>query len=190
MLLNGMRKDINFLGAKELKVIEALIDGEYYIRELAEKLKIAPSTVFRVVKKLVKVGMVTTKKEKNKKIALLNRKNVLTKQIISFIFIYKIMRSEGFKELKKQSKSGGVYGSVVDGTMDKLSDIDLWILSEKKPSMLEIGKIRSKLNNELGKEISIKTFTKESIERLKQEDKIFFNELYYKSKTLHGEEIE
>lgn len=185
-----MQNAIDFLGAIEFRIIEMLVDNSLYIREIAEKLCIAPSTAFRAVKKLAEQGIVVFTAQKNKKIVSLNRESVLAGQIVAFLFVFKIINSKAFAELKKQALSIGLYGSAAEGNLDKLSDIDLWVLSEKKIGLEKLGGIRALLGKELEREVSIRAFTKESLEKLKQSDKIFFDEIRYKSKILHGEGIE
>lgn len=170
-----------------LRFFEFLINKHVSVRELAEETNSSAGRASQAVKQFLKKKLVTTKNKKNKKIVYLCRRNPLTRQIISLLFINKIINAKTFKEMRKKAKSIGVYGSVADGTTDKFSDIDLWILTKKMPSMFEIGKMRNKLSKELEKEVSIKPFTEESLKRLEEKDKIFFRELKYKSKILHGE---
>jgi len=63
----------------------------------------------------------------------------------------------------------------------------LWIISDSKKRIVEAGKLRQEFSNELGKEVSLKFFTPQDIQNLKEKDKIFYNELEFKSKILHGE---
>ena len=172
-----------------LLFLEILIDEQLSIRELAEKIKCSPAKASMAVKQFLKNGIVKVKNEKNRKIVILDTGNPLTKQIVSLLFINKIVSSRAFHEMKKYARGIGVYGSVADGTVDARSDIDLWMLTEKRLTIMELAGLRSGLSKEIGKEVSIKAFTKESLEELRQKDKIFFSELEYKSKILHGEAI-
>jgi len=169
-----------------LRFIELLAGEQLSVRELAERTNCSPAKASQAVKQFQKQGLAITRMEKNRKIVRLNSENPLAKRIVSLLFVEKILNSKAFKEMKKKTKAIGVYGSIAEGTVDKLSDIDLWILSDKKISMVEAGEMRNSMSRELGKEVSIKAFTKESLEELKQKDKLFFSEIEYKSVILHG----
>lgn len=160
-------------------VIEQLVNGSCYVRELAEKTGLAASTVFRILEKLEKENLLEFKNVKNKKIVSLNLGSFLARRLVSFLYLYKIINSKSFKTLKNKSVSIHAYGSVVDGNMDAFSDIDLWVMTEKKIPLLGQGKIRNSFSNELGLEVSIKFYTKQGFDSLKEQDSIFFNELQY-----------
>lgn len=180
----------NIFSKTNLLFIELLVEGPSSIRELAEKLECSPAKASQAVKQFLEKGLVKTKREKNKKLAFLNRENPLTKQIISLIFIDNILESKTFNKLKKKAKGILAYGSVVEGTIDKRSDIDLCVLSDKKPTLIETTRIENNLTKELGKETSIIVLTDQGLEKLKKKDKIFFDELRCKSRVLYGEGIE
>lgn len=185
-----MLNAIDFFGPVELGIVELLIGKDLYVRGIAKELGVAPSTVCRAVKKLAGHGIVVFLMEQNRKIVSLNRQNFFAKQAVSLLLAFKIADSRAFKELKKNSLAIGLYGSAAEGTVDRLSDIDLWAVFKEKQSAEKIGRIKNLLSKELGREVSIKAFTKESLEKLKQNDKIFFDEIRYKSKILQGEQIE
>ena len=64
--------NIDFLNEGAFRLLELLLDKKYYLRELAEKTGLAPSTVHKIMAKLVlkKIDVVT--KQKNRKIFSLN----------------------------------------------------------------------------------------------------------------------
>lgn len=173
-----------------LRFFWLLVDGELSVRELAESAGCSAAKASQALKQFQRAGLVASKNEKNKKFIYLNKENALMRQIISLLFVSKILNSKTFQEMRKLSKSVGVYGSVAQGTVDRLSDIDLWLLSEKRLSVFDVGRIISNLGKELGREASVKAFTKEGLAELKQKDKIFFDEIRSKSIILHGEGIE
>jgi len=170
-----------------LRIFELLVDESYSVRDLAKEVKCSPAKVTQFVKLFGKMDLLVIRQDKNRKIIGINRENALAQGIVSLIFSYKILNSGAFGKLKDEVSSIGVYGSVVEGTMDKHSDIDLWVLSDKKSGFVNEGKIRQEFVKELGREVSIKFFTPASIKKLKEKDKIFYNEMVYKSKLLWGE---
>ena len=177
-------------GPFNLKIVELLIDKDYSVRELAKNINCSPAKITQFVKLFKKANFVEIKKDQNKKIITLRKSNPFIRQIISLIFVYKIINSKAFIELKKNSKSIGLYGSAAEGNVDKQSDIDLWVLCSEKKSVFDEGKIRRQLSKELGREVSLRFLTPSNVELLKKNDKIFFSELENKSKILFGEGIE
>lgn len=169
-----------------LSIFEVLIDKRFSVRDLARRNNCSPAKITQFVKLFGRNKMVEVKKEGNRKIVGLNRNNPLARELVSLIFVNKILGSKSFYRLEKNSDSIGVYGSVVEGTVDEHSDIDLWVLAGKKSSFSDSAEIRTNFSKELGREVSLKFFTKKSIERLKKNDKIFYNELECKSKILWG----
>jgi predicted nucleotidyltransferase len=172
------------------KIFEVLIDESFSVRDLAKKVKCSPAKITQFIKAFKKKNLIKTINKKNMKLLEINKENIIAKQLISLIFINKIINSKAFNELKKQSISIGVYGSVAEGNMDKFSDIDLWVLTKEKIPLIKQSEIRRKLDNELNKEVSLKFLTKEEIKNLKENDEIYFNELNYKSKILWGNSLE
>ncbi|MBU0635571.1 nucleotidyltransferase domain-containing protein [Candidatus Micrarchaeota archaeon] len=175
------------LGPFNLQLFELLIEENASMRDLAKKANCSPAKVTQFLASYSKNRLVTVSSDKNRKVIGLNKKNPLVQEIISLVFTTKILNSKTFFLIQKFSDSIGVYGSVAEGTVDKQSDIDLWILSDKKPGLVEAGKLKQQFTNELGHEVSLKFFTQKDLEQLKKKDTIFYNELEYKSKILHGE---
>ncbi len=172
-----------------LRIFEILVNKSFSVRDLAKEIGCSPAKITQFVKLFGGDNLINIKPKKNMKIVELNRKNPLTKEIVSLVFIKKILESRSFSELKKNSKAIGVFGSVVEGSVDKHSDIDIWILSGKKIGFGDSAEISAKISKELGKETNLKFLTYRSLEKLKARDKIFYRELEYKSKILHGEKL-
>lgn len=175
------------LGPFNLQLFELLVEENDSIRDLAKKANCSPAKVIQFAKAYSKNNLLTTSTNKNRKVIGLNKKNPLVREMITLIYSTKILNSKTFSAIKNFSSSIGVYGSIVEGAVDKQSDIDLWVVSSKKPGLVEAGKLKQQFTNELGREVSLKFFTKEDLEQLKKSDRIFYNELEYKSKILHGE---
>ncbi|MFH1256963.1 MAG: nucleotidyltransferase domain-containing protein [Candidatus Diapherotrites archaeon] len=175
------------LGPFNLQMVEVLVDENVSARALAGKVGCSPAKVTQFIKLFRRNGLIEIIKEKNRKIVALNRHNPLIREIISLLFVYKIIGARAFSELRGKSGSVGLYGSAAEGTVDKKSDIDLWVVSDKKFSLEKAGELRMRISKELGREVSLKFFTEKDVENLRQKDAIFFNELEYKSKILAGE---
>ena len=175
------------LGPFNLQLFELLIEENASVRDLAKKASCSPAKVTQFLEPHSKNKLVAISTDKNRKVIGLNKKNPLVREMITLIYMAKLLNSKTFFFLQKISDSIGVYGSVVEGTVDKQSDIDLWVISGKKPKMIEAGKLKQQFTNELNQEVSLKFFTKEDLKQLKKNDLIFYNELEYKSKILHGD---
>jgi predicted nucleotidyltransferase len=154
-------KTIDFLDKNSFEIINCLINRELYLRELAEKTKLAPSSVHKITKNLFTNKIILKNKEKNKTLFKLNYSNIETREIIKLIFIHNIISSKGFSKLKKLNPLKiNLFGSVSEGKVSKNSDIDIAIIFENKPSTLEISKIKIQLSNELNREVQIISFNK------------------------------
>jgi predicted nucleotidyltransferase len=154
-------KTIDFLDKNSFEIINCLIDEEMYLRKLAEKTKLAPSSVHKITKKLFTNKIILKNKEKNKTLFKLNYSNIETCEIIKLLFIHNIIFSKGFLELKKLNPLQiKLFGNISKGKVSKNSDIDLAIIFENKPSPIEISKIKIKLSNELNREVQIISFNK------------------------------
>ncbi|MFH0970100.1 MAG: nucleotidyltransferase domain-containing protein [Candidatus Diapherotrites archaeon] len=176
-----------FLTPINLRLFELLIDNPYFVRELALKAKVSPAKVTQFSKLFARDNLIQHTRELNRKKIAVNKDHPLVREIISLIFIHKIIHSKSFQHLQSISQSIGVYGSVVEGTVDQKSDIDLWVLSPKKVGMIESGTLQKKMTQELEREVSLKFYKREELDKLKTKDPIFYNELVYKSKIVYGD---
>jgi predicted nucleotidyltransferase len=174
------------LGSFNLQIFELLFSESASVRDLAKKANCSPAKITQFTTLYSKSNLVVLRNDKNRKFIAINKSNPLTRELITLVYINKILDSKAFSLLKKISRSIGVYGSVADGTVDRQSDIDLWAIASKRMGLIEVGKMKQQMTKELGREVSLRFFTMEEVKKLKLNDKIFYNELEYKSKILHG----
>src|SRR3989344_108316 len=170
------------LGPFNLQIFGLLIDSNFSVRDLAKEANCSPAKVSQFINLYLKNRLIAIGSDKNRKVIALNKSNPLVREMITLVYMDKILGSRAFFALKKGSTSIGLYGSVVEGTVDRQSDIDLWVISDSKKRIVEAGKLRQQFSNELGREVSLKFYTPSEIENLKQKDRIFYNELESKSK--------
>ena len=175
------------LSHSNLEIFELLIQENASVRDLAKKAKCSPAKIIQFIGIYSKNKLIVIESEKNRKIISLDKSNPLVREIITLVYTNKVLNSKTFSLLKKNSSSIGLYGSAVEGTVVRQSDIDIWVVSGHRRKIVEAGKLKQQFTNELGKEVSLKFFTPEDIENLKAKDRVFYNELEYKSKILHGE---
>ncbi len=86
-------------------------------------------------------------------------------------------------------ESAGIYGSFVKGNNTEDSDIDLWVLTEKTKEE-NLAKLTSELQRRINRGIKLLYLTREKLDALKKEDKVFYYSLFFGSITIYGEGIE
>lgn len=167
-----------------LEILSLVSEGEFSLREIAEKLNCSPGKVHQAIQIFKQNSLVITERVKNKLIIKSNRKSAVYQKVKSLVNIDNIVKSKNYNKLKSTGIIG-VYGSYAQGTDDKESDIDLVILTEKK-ELLVRERIRS-LEKELGKRISPLFITKQKIKNLEKEDKEFYIRLKLTTIELNGD---
>jgi predicted nucleotidyltransferase len=84
----------------------------------------------------------------------------------------------------------GLYGSWARGTNHQESDLDVWIRADHQPPESDLARLQRDLSQQADCEVNLLVLTPEKLERLKKEDKPFYNSLVMNSVTLKGEPIE
>ncbi|MFH1751535.1 MAG: nucleotidyltransferase domain-containing protein [archaeon] len=182
---------IDFLNAQALQLIESIIERKYYLRELAECQRIAPSSIHKIMTKLASKKMVLVERQKNKKLFNLNYASPLTRNTLKLIFVNKIISSKAFKKLQKLKPLGiYLFGTAATGRITNNSDLDLAVFFEVKPNDTELNKIKRELENEVKREIQLIVLTKNKVEAMKKQKNQLLEEIKHKSIVLEGEEIE
>ncbi|PIN98211.1 MAG: hypothetical protein COT90_05435 [Candidatus Diapherotrites archaeon CG10_big_fil_rev_8_21_14_0_10_31_34] len=182
---------IDFLNKDSFDVLELLIKKKQYLRELAEKSGLAPSSVHKIMNKLYSKKIVLAEKTKNLKFFSLNYDSPLTASILRIIFISKITDCKGFKKLVKLNPLGiYLFGSTSKGKIMKDSDIDLAVFFRKKPDSIGLTGIKRELSSELEKEIQLIVLTENKINSMKKEKTLLLEEIKNNSVVLFGEELE
>ena len=172
---------------KNVEIVDLLAKNPLYLREIAEKLGCSAGQACKTVSLLRKFDFAREKKIKNRKIISLNRENPLLARIRSLININNLINCKSYKNLKKIGKVC-VYGSFAKGTDVPESDIDLAVFTSK--SLLDIRTAANKLENELGKKISILVLNKRKLEQLQKKDPEFYIRLKLTSMCLNGDIFE
>ena len=84
----------------------------------------------------------------------------------------------------------GLYGSWARGMNHQESDLDVWIRADSLPAESELARLQKDLSQQADCEVNLLVLTPEKLERLKREDKPFYNSLVMGSVTLIGESLE
>ncbi len=182
---------IDFVDSFSFLLLEALLQKQCYLRELSEETGLAPSSVHKVMAKLLKQKMVLAEKQKNRKVFSLNYSSPLTTKLVGLIFVHKITRSRAFAKLVALKPRGlYLFGTAATGKVSPDSDIDLAIFFEKRPDSIKLSEIKRQLSNELKREIQLIVLTEDKIKSMRKENTELLNQIKGKSIVLLGESIE
>lgn len=168
-----------------IKILELIGSEALHIREIAERTSTSPATVHQAIKLFKKLDFVIEKKIKNRKVVSLNRKNVLLRKVRSLININKLVSSKAYKKLKQYGVVG-IYGSFARGEDVPESDVDLWVYSKERTSVIKLKSIIRSLSKDLGKETRLLMLTDKKIKELKEKDPEFYYRLKLTSVVLNG----
>jgi predicted nucleotidyltransferase/biotin operon repressor len=155
--------DIDFLGNNHFCVIELLLKRDYCIREIAEELKLAPSSVHKITRTLKSKGVLVEERKKNRVFFKINYGSALAREAVRTLFVARTLSTKAFKkliELKPQSIY--LFGSASKGTLSQKSDLDLAAFFKKPPTSLRISEIRMGLSNELLMEVDLFALNKKN----------------------------
>lgn len=141
---------------KILKLYFSNLQKRYYLRQLEKLLNISVGNIRRELLKLEKTGIFVSEKEGNLSYYSLNQQYPLFKELKSIIF--KTIGIEG--ELKRLAKSingvlaAFIFGSFANEQEDSLSDIDLYLVVDKKKFNEDklvdrISRLESTVNREI-----------------------------------------
>jgi len=149
-----------------------LIDREsFHIRDIADKLDISPGKVQQAINLFRKYHLLLENRQKNRIKISLNKEDILVQKIKSLINYFSLLSSKSYSALKKTGRVG-IYGSFNKGTDDKESDIDLFIVTDKKE--LEIAPIIRNLEKEMKRKVNLLVLSQEKINKLKKQDPEFY----------------
>jgi predicted nucleotidyltransferase len=166
-----------------IHIIKALLDNKYTVRDLAKFTKLSPAKISQFLKLTTKLNLTTINKHKKTKEIKLNTNEPLTREILALIIFNEISSLKSIKKIKP--KYVGLFGSASTGNIDSKSDVDLFILTQNKLTLLEENQIKKEIENETKKEIDLTILTTKEFNELKINDPIFYNELK-NSKTIKG----
>lgn len=184
-------KRIDFLDSNGFWILEQLVERPFYLRELAEKTGLAPSSVHKVVSKLAGQKMVLVKKQKNRTLLSLNSDSALACRSISLIWINKIVNARSFSKLAGlRPKSVVLFGSAATGKLDNQSDVDLAVWFSGSTNALKLSGIKRELSNELNREVQLIVLSDAKVNALKKEGSELLNQIKNQGLVLWGSFIE
>jgi uncharacterized protein len=167
-------------------------DKSWYLRELAEFLDVAPSTIQRELASLTKVGILKKTISGNRSYFNANEGcpifPELKSTLVKTVGIVDILR-DCLKPFSKRISVAFLYGSIASGTETSESDIDLFIVGEVKLSDLST-RLRA-AENKLRRPINPVVFSiKEARQKLKEKQHFIETVRTAKKLFLMGEDSE
>lgn len=157
---------------------------EFYLRELARKLKLSPYAAKKYLDLLVKEGIVKDEKKANLRYFKANMGNLFFRHLKVAFSINLILKS-GLVDFLKESlanvSSITLFGSVAKGEDDKKSDIDILVIGTHKHINL------NNFEGKIGKEINLHILSwSEWSKKAKSNDPFYFEVISY-GISLYGE---
>lgn len=157
-----------------IRIIRLIDKEELHIRDIADRLKISPGSVHKLVKLLKANSLIKEVKLKNRVIIKLDRDSSMIRQLKAVMNFNDLINSAAYKKLRKLGRIGA-YGSFASGANDKDSDLDLWIKTDKKE--LELRPLIRELEKQLDIKVNPLVLTQTKINSLKENDPEFYTRL-------------
>ena len=176
----------NLFSSKErLKILKYIIYKErnITISQTAHKLKLSKGLVSKYFYILVKEKLLSRYNNN-----FIVKNNINTRILKIFLNFNTLTFMDTFKKYKFV-RGAGLYGSFVKGTNTEDSDIDMWILIKPEVREEEIAKLTNELKKK-NEKISPLYLTPEKLNRLKNEDIVFYHSLIFGSINIFGEDLE
>ena len=155
----------------DFEIVEKLRKNPAHIRKLAEELKLVPSTVMRIVKRLEQEKIVDFSTQGKNKVYFLKK----TPEAKKYLFMteeyksLKILQNTKLRMIIKELEEGTqgelivLFGSYAKGTAKKDSDIDIYIETDNRKIREKLRTISEKLSIKMGKFDKDNLLTKEII---------------------------
>ena len=139
--------------AEIFRILFGVRSGELHLREIHRQTGFALGTVTQDLGKLVKLGLVTSRRDGNRIYYSANQRHPLYPEIRLLV-----LKTAGLAEVLSEALQAAniqcafVFGSVAGGTEDADSDIDLMVIGEI--SLRKVSSLLSTVGNRLGREIN------------------------------------
>ncbi len=139
--------------AEILRVLFGLRSGEVHLREIQRQTGFAIGTVRQDLEKLVKVGLVTRRKDGNRVYYAANEVHPLVNDIRGLV-----LKTAGLADVLAESlgderiRCALVFGSVAAGTAGAESDVDLLVIGDI--GLRKLSELLTGVSDRLGREIN------------------------------------
>ena len=163
---------------------------EVYVKELAQLLKVGPSSANNILQILKLSGLLLKQERARSHFYSLNNESTIGKYLKIAYFLERLQEVGIVDKLLRLDEgliSLCLYGSYADGKFDEKSDIDLLAISQKDKSVF--NPVIFKLESALKIEINLEVFSLLKWKRIKVENKGFHQEIMSSHILLFGSEI-
>jgi len=156
-------------------------EQRYYLREIARLTATVPGTLKRELTKLEAAGVLTVEKVGNQAHYQANRDCPIFEELASILRktsgLADIL-SEGLMPVAERIEAAFVFGSMASGKLNVGSDIDLMVIGEA--SFGEVVQLLHPLQQELGREINPKLYSRDEWKKLVQAQSAFVRDVLSK----------
>jgi len=162
---------------KILSLFFANEENDFYVRELEKLIGVSAGNVRREILYLMNMGLFTTSNRGNLVLYKLNKICPYYKELKTILATELGIPAKIKEKLSniKGIKSAFIYGSYINGTFNKKSDIDVLIIGDPSKDLL-LHKI-SELEKELQREIDYQVYTPEMLKLKGPEGNPFIKEV-------------
>lgn len=174
-------------GLIEIKILKFFFNNpykEFYLRELAKKLKLSPFAIKKYMDILIKEDLILEKRKANLRYFKANVNDLFFKHL-KIAFSIKEMKQSGLiKEiLEKMANVSSIvlFGSVAKGEDDENSDIDIVVIGKEKNFSL------AEARKKLGKEINLHVLLWSEWNKQADTNKAFYFDVITYGIPLYGE---
>jgi predicted nucleotidyltransferase len=171
-----------------LKVAGFFIENPYkevYLRELAEKLKVAPFTVMKYTEFLLKEGLIKEERRANLRYFKANAGGLFFRHL-KIAFNVRNISNSGIIEFLKENMTGVssivLFGSMAKGEDDGKSDVDMLVIGKKRGQM----NLR-KFSDKIGKEITLHVLSWSEWNEATRKNEAFYADVIIYGIPLYGE---
>ncbi len=177
-----------FVGWKVLEHFLAHPTKEFYIKELARILKISPRSAHIYCLLYEKDNILSSERKANARMFKLNNELSFVKSLKKMYFLAVLNESGVVSNIEKKNPeiiSLAIYGSYSSGTYDEMSDLDIFVLSDKKINRESVVQ----LEKHIGKKIQLTEFSLAQWTAMKNKREVFTVTVLANNTLLHGVEL-
>lgn len=162
-------------------------NSSFHIKELARILDVSPASVSSAVKSFEEDGLLVKEEKGLAHLYRLNSDHSVVaplKKAYGIAFVLSSKPKERFFEVDQNIISLAFFGSYADGSFDDKSDVDFLIVTPTKKEKL-INAVK-RLEDELGKEISISVFRLSEWRSMAKKEDAFYKRVVENHILLYG----
>lgn len=176
--------------AEIFRLLFGSVKNELHVREIERRSGFAEATVRQELKRLLRLGVVESRRDGNRTYYRANDRHPLYPDIRNLV-----LKTSGMVEVLGERldsstvKLAFVFGSVAAGSEKAESDIDLFVIGDT--TLRQVGKMLSGISTTLGREINPHVFTRdEFVKRKKAHDHFVSTVLTEPKLFVRGSEYE